>query len=63
MADIDAFKLTQDLDAAVAAYQRFHGRPRTIEKLRQMLTSREAAQRLMDEAIDRAGTPTPRAAE
>lgn len=59
----DVFKLAQDLDVALAAYQRFHGRPRTIEKLQQLLASREAAQKLMDEAVERAGTPTPRAAE
>ncbi len=59
----DTFKAAQELDSAVAGYQRVHGRPRTIEKLRQMIASREAAQRLMDEAIDRAGTPSRKAAE
>lgn len=56
-------KLGQDLEAAVAAYQRANGRPATILRLRHLLTTREAAQRLMDEAIERAGAPNPRAAE
>lgn len=63
MSDITDTELAQALDQAVAAYQRFHGRLRTIAKLQQMLDAREAAQRLMDDAIERAGKPTPRAAE
>ena len=51
----EATKLAQDLDAALAAYQRQFGRERTIEKLAHMLTARQAAQRLSDEAKDRIG--------
>lgn len=47
--------IAQDLDAAVAAYQRQFGRERTIEKLAHMLAARQAAQRLSDEAKDRIG--------
>ena len=57
------FKLVQDLDAAVAAYQRHYGRIRTIEKLSHMLKSREEAQRIADEATQRQGAPVPKAAE
>mgnify|MGYP000190262911 CR=1 FL=1 len=56
-------KLAQDLDAAVAAYQRHYGRIRTIEKLSHMLRSREEAQRVSDDATQRQGAPVPRAAE
>lgn len=56
-------ELSQALDAAVAAYQRNYGRPRTIEKLRHMLDRAVEAQRVMDAGIERIGTPVPRAAE
>lgn len=56
-------EVTQALDAALAAYQRHFGRLRTIEKLDHMAASRREAQRLMQDAEARSGTPTRRAAE
>lgn len=56
-------KLSQDLDAAVAAYQRRHGRPETIARLRLMVERAEAAQRVLDDATQRIGNTIPRAAE
>ena len=59
----EATKLAQDLDTALAAYQRHFGRPRTMAKLEQMLAARKAAQRIADTATEQAGTPVARAAE
>lgn len=59
----EALKVAHDLDAAIAAYQRYHGRLSTIDKLRHALESREAAQKVMDDAMARVGSPRPRAAE
>lgn len=62
--DLIGANLTQSLDQAVAAYQRYYGRPVTIEKLEHMLGSRRAAQGLMEEALERIhGTPKQKAAE
>ena len=58
-----AHKLAQDLDAAIAAYQRTHGRPATIARLRHMLERAETAQRFMDDAMARMGSTNPRAPE
>lgn len=58
-----AHKLAQDLDAALAAYQRHYGRPRTMERLRLMLARGYEAQRIMDEAIAAQGGQTTKAAE
>lgn len=59
----EATKLAQDLDAALAAYQRHFGRPRTMAKLEQMLAARKEAQRIADTATEQADTPIARAAE
>lgn len=56
-------KLAQDLDTAIAAYQRHHGRPATIARLRLMVERAEAAQRVLDDTKDRMGSSIPRAAE
>jgi len=56
-------KLTQELDAALAAYQRHYGRGRAMERLRLMLARGYEAQRVLDDAKAAAGEPTPRAAE
>lgn len=63
MADIADTEIAQKLDAALAAYQRHFGRPRTMAKLEQMLGARKEAQRVADTATEQAGTPMPRAAE
>lgn len=63
MPDVAETKLAHELDTAVADYQRHFGRERTIEKLAHMLASRQAAQRILDEAKAGAGEPLPRAAE
>ncbi len=55
--------LAQDLDAALAAYQRHYGRHRAMERLRLMLARGYEAQRILDEANGRIGGETPRAAE
>lgn len=52
-------KLGQDLDAALAAYQRHFGRPKTLDRIRFMLDRSEQAQRVMDDASE----PHKRAAE
>lgn len=58
-----AHKLAQDLDAALAAYQRVYGRHRTMERLRLMLARGYEAQRIMDEAIASQGGQSTKAAE
>lgn len=59
----EATKLAQELDAALAAYQRHFGRHRAIAKLEHMLARSEEAQRVLDEANGRIGGEIPRAAE
>ena len=63
MSDPSTLKLAQDLDAAFAANVRHYGRQRAIAKLEHMLAASAEAQRVMDAAKERQGTPAPRAAE
>lgn len=56
-------ELAQALDAAYAAYKRHYGRQRGTERLRLMLARDYEAQLLLDDANERMGTPTPKAAE
>lgn len=63
MTDIAETELAQKLDAALAAYQRHFGRPRTMAKLEHMLAARKEAQRVADTATDQVGSPIARAAE
>ena len=56
-------ELAQNLDAALAAYQRLYGRARAMERLRLMLARGYEAQRILDEANGRIGGETPKAAE
>ena len=49
-ADLLESELAQALDQAYAAYQRHYGRPRAMERLRQMLMRSYAAQKVSDEA-------------
>ena len=56
-------KLTQELDAALAAYQRHYGRGRAMERLRLMLARGYEAQRVLDEANGRIGGEKKEAAE
>ena len=56
-------KLAQELDFALAAYQRHYGRARAMERLRLMLARGYEAQRILDDAKAAAGEPTARAAE
>ena len=50
MSDIAEAELVQALEQAYAAYQRHCGRPRAMERLRQMLMRSYAAQQVSDEA-------------
>ena len=50
MTDITETELVQALEQAYAAYQRHCGRPRAMERLRQMLMRSYAAQQVSDEA-------------
>jgi hypothetical protein len=59
----EATKLAQDLDAALAAYQRHYGRPATMARLQHMLARSEAAQRVTDQAKEMICNTVPRAAE
>lgn len=54
-------ELAQALDQAFAAYARHYGRHRAMERLRLMLARAYEAQRILDEAEAKVGTP--RAAE
>lgn len=56
-------KLAQELDYALAAYQRHHGRAKTLERLRFMLQRAEAAQRLLDDGYGSLNGKNPKAAE
>ena len=46
MADMTAMELAQTLDQAVAAYRRYYGRERAMDKLRHMVRAMEEAERL-----------------
>lgn len=59
----DATQLTQALEKAAADYQRYFGRPATIQKLDHMADARREAQRIMDASKERIGTPVTKAAE
>lgn len=50
MSDLAETELIQALDQAYTAYQRHCGRPRAMERLRQMLMRSYAAQKVSDEA-------------
>lgn len=56
-------ELAQALDAAVAAYQRHHGRPATLLRLQHIIQRGEAAQRILDDSKERMGSSITKAAE
>lgn len=56
-------KLAQELDRALADYQRHYGRARAMERLRLMLARGYEAQRILDEANGRIGGEKQEAAE
>lgn len=63
MSEPSETELAQALDAAVAAYQRRYGRPRTLAKLEHMLDRSRQAQRVLDEASAPVNGTIPKAAE